>query len=202
MRTGGKSPMHKLSGQRWPIRLALSALVVVVVCSCEFRKTGWEEEVLLNNSKVVRVERHDNVRRSQRIGDKSSEFILESRMSITDSNGRKPEWRDGLEILLLATDPVTGEYVVVCTATDEIKWRERGSPAPPYWQFRLRDGKWVEQPLDDFVFEMDVNMVFDRNRASKHSGVVPLATKAQWMSQYSAAKYLRTIKRDARLGID
>ena len=192
---GEESPWHTLAS--WVVLLLLAT-----VGGCSTRTASWTEEVKLSNGRTVQVERQERYEIVGSIGGARGALNLEARLRVLDQAPASPEWVDRLEPLLLDVDTANSELVLICTSGDDQVWSARGKPTPPYWQFRLHDGKWIQEPVQEFVFGRETNLVIDRAWLREHTGPVTLAQKNKWRDENNLIKRYVSINRDSRFGID
>ncbi|HEV7605968.1 MAG TPA: hypothetical protein VGO61_01420 [Steroidobacteraceae bacterium] len=58
-------------------------------------------------------------------------------------------------------DAQLGEWTVLATTNNCDTWYEHGKPEPPYWEFRLRNGKWIASQLSEASIGRKTNLFFD-----------------------------------------
>ena len=109
----------------------------------------WTEDVRLADGSVVIVERHTRTEQSHVIK-------LDASMKFTGELAQLPEWRGPFAPLVLYDDQSGREWVIVATTSRCEVLRQRGPPRywfaadrpmTIYFEFRARNGAWVQTPL-------------------------------------------------------
>ena len=156
-------------------RMALSSLLLLsAVGGCRpntVSSIAWSEEVQLSTGRLV-------------VGKSTAEWArrgggyrvqLGSTLQIMDTPG-VPMWSEPMLALILDVDSRTGEYLIVATTENLEALQSTGRPTPPYWQFRLRSGRWVEEPVATTMWDRSSNMLLATNNPPAHH-VISLAEK-------------------------
>ncbi len=178
------------------IRLAFSAvlsatLLSLVGCSSDVVRR-WSEDVALDGGKSIVVDRYVKFWESNALGGGAyGSREIKSTLEFRGAMASLPTWNETLIPLLLYSDQATQEWVIVATTSSCEVWQQRGSPAPPYWEFRSKDGKWVSVPLSESSIGRTTNLYFDylKPLPARHLSV---AMKSQIIAQsYFNKKYLR-----------
>ena len=109
----------------------------------------WTEDVRLADGSLVIVERHTRIEQSHTIE-------LDASMKFTGQLAQLPEWRGPLAPLVLYEDQSGREWVIVATTSRCEIFYQRGPPryrfaadrpVTTYFEFRTRNGAWVQTPL-------------------------------------------------------
>ena len=170
--------------------------------ACTSPKDEWTEQVALDGGEVVTV--HTRLESDVRspVGDASQRFTAEARLKILGQIPDAPEWVDSRDPILLMRDPTTKDFVLIASSGDSRVWERHGRPMNPYWMFRLRDGAWTEEPIADFVFGRDTNLVLTLGPAGQKKGVVTLEEKRQWNAKANLGRRYRRVERHYQFGRD
>jgi hypothetical protein len=112
----------------------------------------WTEPVTLASGEVVRIRRHVELWHYREFGGGFSSAPEYRTSSIELIGSGAPIWDAPMVPIVLDMDPVTHEWIVVASGDGCSVWTRNGRPRPPYWAFRLRDGKWYRDALlESFV---------------------------------------------------
>jgi hypothetical protein len=163
--------------------------------------TEWTEQVQLSDGRIIEIEQRTV---GERVGPWGSGEALpiSNRIRFKASFSNAPEWEDVRVPILLDLDPRNGEVVIICTSNDSRVWEGHARPTPPYWQFRLHEGRWIEQPLDIDFFGRDANLIPDSAWLRKHRGLVTLEQKRRWFEEIPLASWYARIDPNALFGIN
>jgi hypothetical protein len=163
--------------------------------------TEWTEQVQLSDGRIIEIEQRTV---DERVGPwgAGEALPISNMIRFKASFSNAPEWQDVRVPILLDLDARNGEIVIICTSNDGRVWNGHGRPKPPYWQFRLHDGRWIEQPLDVIFFGRDANLIPDSWWLRKHRGLVTLEQKRRWFDEKSLASWFASIDPNARIGFD
>ena len=201
--TGYQTNAGDSARRRWHrtiLGLGVLFVLVFVLSACgDDLVTEWVEEVQLSDGRVIEIERRSQ---GERVGPMGSGETLPIEESIRFKSSTAPAWRDVRVPILLDRDARNGELVLICTSADSRVWEQRGQPAPPYWQFRLRGDQWVEQALDADFFGKATNLVPTPAWLKEHRGVATIEQKQRWFDAAAMLPRYRSINRDSRFGID
>lgn len=155
-----------MNSQRQPyVRVLFGALFLALLpvsgCTGEVERR-WTEDVELDGGKVIEVDRHVKFTESNSIsGDAYSSTNLESALTFKGELSELPAWSVPLVPILLYRDMTKSEWVIVAVTSSCDVWADRGSPVPPYWEFRLISGRWAESPLSQASIGRRTNLFFD-----------------------------------------
>lgn len=139
-------------------------LVLLVITACGFlgERRSWTEDVQLDDGSIVRIERYVKFSRSNSwSGDAPSATEERSTLKFTGDLARLPTWDVPLMPLVLYRDGQTKEWVIVAGAGQCEVWYRRGTPFPPYWEYRLSGGQWREQVLSQSSKGRVTNLFFN-----------------------------------------
>jgi hypothetical protein len=111
---------------------------------------------------VIVIDRYVKFTQSNAFGGGAySSTDLESRLSFRDELSSLPAWSAPLVPIVISQDKSGMEWVIVATTSNCDTWYEHGKPLPPYWEYRLRDGKWRESTLSRSSIGRATNLFFD-----------------------------------------
>jgi hypothetical protein len=144
-------------------RIAFVAIAIVLVIGCSGEvERRWSEEVALDDGETIVVERYVRFRESNSLaGDAYSSNLLAATLTAPEAKPKMQTWDVPLVPLVLYRDASSYEWVVVATTHSCDDWAKRGSPTPPYWEFRFVDGGWVQVPLSSASIGRKTNLFFD-----------------------------------------
>jgi hypothetical protein len=122
----------------------------------------WSEEVALDDGSFIVIDRYAKFKESNSLaGDAYSSTTLKSTLSFTGELSKLPPWDVALVPLVLYRDHQGGEWVIVAATYSCEVWAERGSPAPPYWEFRLKADGWSQSSLSQTSIGREANLFFN-----------------------------------------
>jgi hypothetical protein len=81
-----------------------------------------------------------------------------------------PAWEDALIPMVLYFDLSTSEWVLVATTNACEVWSGRNKPRWPYWEYRVVEGRWREEPVAEHSFGLQANLI-DVERLSNQQHV-------------------------------
>jgi hypothetical protein len=141
--------------------LLLLGLIPVGGCS-GVAERSWTEDVALDDGRVIVIDRYVKLKQSNALGGGAySSTDLESKLTFRDEMSALPAWSVPLVPIVLFHDQPAGEWVIVATTGNCDTWYEHGKPLPPYWEYRLRNGKWLESKLSKASIGRKSNLFFD-----------------------------------------
>lgn len=160
------------------------------------KQRTWTEDVALDDGTQVKIKRHVRFTdHNSWSGDAYGATDTEGTLEITATGTALPKWSAPLIPLVLYGDG--GEWVLVTKTSDCAVWRKRGGPRPPYWEFRLRDGQWVETPLSESSIGRRTNLFFRfREQVPRR---VTVADKLTIQSEATSHELYRSINPDPRI---
>jgi len=124
----------------------------------------WSEEVALDDGRVIIVDRYVAFEESNSwAGDAYSATETRSTISFRGELAKLPDWDVPLVPVLLYQDASDGNWAVVATTSSCEIWAERGSPQPPYWEYRLTHGAWSQTSLSRASIGRKPNLLFAYN---------------------------------------
>jgi hypothetical protein len=187
-------------------RLVLGAAGLAVAFwlfwSIDHATLRWTEQVQLEGGEVVLVKVRLKSSYLMPIGGPGSSFTEEARYEILGQNPPVPVWKDKRDPVLLWRDPNTRELVLVATAGYREVWKAHDRPRNPYWMFRLRNGVWREEPMEDFVFGRPTNLVQHPDLADQVEGAVTLDQKAYWLEHEGLQRSYSRVEKHYVFGRD
>ena len=150
-------------GVRRVLYSLLLTIGLVPVGGCDgIVERRWSEEVEIDEGNVIVVDRYIKFQESNSLaGDAYSSTTIKSTLAFTGELSKLPSWDVPLVPLVLYRDQTGGELVIVATSYSCEVWRERGKPAPPYWEYRLKANKWSQSPLSQISIGRESNMFFN-----------------------------------------
>jgi hypothetical protein len=177
--------------------LACGAIVPSGGCA-DVVERRWSEVVDIGSGKTIVVDRSVHFRGSNSLsGDAYSSTNLSSKLVFTNDLSNLPPWEGPLVALVLYFDESAGEWVVVAATYSCDTWAELGSPAPPYWEYRLKGGKWTLTPLSENSLGRESNLFF-HFEPPLPSNYLSLELKAQVLQKNHFAREYRGIWRDSK----
>jgi hypothetical protein len=157
-------------------------LLCVLLTACAPDVDGaWREEVVLKDGRVITVSRQVTWEEIQPWGQAKSYAIKKASLSLPVP--RAPEWRSSREnVVLVDFDEPRREYVVITTPATCGSYAAAGRPEPPYFEYRLREGRWQR-------------VTFSRELASSYPNVLVYPNEGAEPPLVTAAEKLERIKR-------
>lgn len=121
------------------LRILSAIMTLIFMSGCSTRHYEWTEDVDLGDGRTIQIEREVTFNFSLP-GSGGTAVAEETNAAIRFSGQLRklPVWQQPLRALELYQD-LNDEWVVVATTTSCDVWERRGKPAPPYWEFRLRN---------------------------------------------------------------
>lgn len=150
--------------------LALS-LLTAIGCAPGKVTREWSEEVALDDGRLVTIDRRVQFQESNSLaGDAYNATETSSTISFRDELSILAKWDAPLVPILLYQDKSADEWVIVATTSSCEVWSARGSPRPPYWEFRQKPKGWQPHSLSPSSFERKSNLFFayDSGLPAKH----------------------------------
>jgi hypothetical protein len=149
----------------WPrASIVFSAAVAsVLLAYCHgMGRRSWSEEVRLDDGRTLEIDRYVKFDSSNSLaGDSFSSKDLKSTLVFKGNNAISPEWDIPLVPIVLYADVTASEWVIVATTSNCDTWAERGSPRPPYWEYRLKGERWTQVPVSKTSYGRKTNLFFD-----------------------------------------
>jgi hypothetical protein len=174
----------------------------ILLVGCDNKSSKWVEQVKLEDGEVVLVRRSEIAELRFEIGGPSSAFPLGETLEIFVDGKALPVWKDEREPLLLMRHPFTKDFVLVTSTGDSRVWARHDRPMNQYWMFRLYSGRWIEEPIADFVFGRPTNITAYIGQASQIKGTVTLEQKAKWLEHENLAPSYRRVEKHYQFGND
>jgi hypothetical protein len=157
---------------------------------------AWTEDVRLDDGSSVRVRRTAtlNITNSW-AGDAYNAVEQQATLAFIGTLSSLPAWSAPRIALVLYRDRDTGEWTLVTTTTSCDIWERNGKPKPPYWEYRLRAGGWVEVPLSPASIGRPANLlhIYDKELPSHH---ITEVERQQLQSDKRIARKYREIRGD------
>lgn len=136
------------------------SLLLMEGCGKVSRK--WSEEVALDDGAVITIDRYVKFEESNSLaGDAYSAREIKSTLAFQQGHKETAIWDAPLVPILLYFEVGAKEWVVVATTSDCDAWVELGQPIPPYWEYRLTGGKWVQAKLSPESLGRKTNLFFN-----------------------------------------
>jgi hypothetical protein len=163
---------------RWSAggRTALAALgLAFVLAACGNVDISWKEQVKLASGEVIVVKRTAQGKRLGEIGGTGG--WAATRMTLEIAEPRRPtdppQWAERWVPMLFDFDGERKEWLVVATFYMCEDWVALGRPKLPYVQYRAREGRWIQVPLEASLFGRQANLLTGP-RASGEPALVTL----------------------------
>jgi hypothetical protein len=150
-------------------RLALFVIIgltfpLLFGCAPGKESRKWSEEVDLGDGRLITIDRYVQFQASNSLaGDAYNATETRSTISFRSELSALPKWDVPLVPILLYQDASSGAWAIVATTSSCEVWSGRGSPQPPYWEFRLIEDRWQEAPISAKSFDQQSNLFFDYN---------------------------------------
>lgn len=143
----------------WALLLVVG-LLPIAGCSGNVERK-WSEEVELDDGKVIVIDRFAMFKESNSLaGDAYNATDLTSRLGFQGELEALPVWSDVLVPILLYHDVGSQQWVIVATTSNCDTWYQNGGPVPPYWEYRISDGKWLKTSLSETSIGRKTNLFF------------------------------------------
>jgi len=179
--------------------LILWTLAVAPTSGCTgYVERKWSEEVVLDDGSIIVVDRYVKFQESNSpAGDAYNSTNIKGTLAFTGKQAELPKWDVPLTPIVLYRDVQPEEWVIVATTSNCDTWYERGRPEPPYWEFRLRNGKWTTSQLSDTSIGRKTNLFFgyEPNLPAKRIGV---ELKTQILANNDFAAKYRSVVADLK----
>ena len=168
-----------MTAMRWMFSLsAVLSLLTVIGCTPGKITREWSEEVALDDGKVINIDRYVQFQESNSwSGDAYNSTETRSTISFRDELSALPKWNEPLVPILLYHDTSGDEWVVVATTSSCEIWSARGSPRPPYWEYRLKPDGWQPHSLSTSSFERKSNLFFAYDSGLPATHITSVLTK-------------------------
>ena len=136
-------------------------LCTLLVSGCGKSQPDWKEEVKLQSGEIFVVKRTAKTKAFGEIGGaggwENEGMTIQIIQPIKPDN--PPKWDAKFVPLVFDRDPETKEGFMVATFYSCTSWYELGKPKLPYTEFRLKEGRWVQQPLSSSLIGREGNML-------------------------------------------
>jgi hypothetical protein len=180
MNAGGRTPTEDLPWLQGRTRASIRRrgatmlMLAAMLTACGRVDVEWKEEVRLNDGRVVIVNRTAQGKALGEIGGpggwRATRMTVEIDQPRLPSN--PPTWSERWVPMLFDYDADTREWFVVATFYTCRDSHDLGRPKLPYLQYRTRDGRWEQVPLDRRLFGRKANLLTGVNAR----GEPPLVT--------------------------
>jgi hypothetical protein len=147
---------------RRSVAIATFAGVLALLAACARPEvTSWQEDVQLSDGRTIRVAREVVWRTTHPMGE--SKIYMTAATTMRPSADRPvtalPEWKgNGEMLLLLDVDEQTKSFLLVTYPATCPRFNAGGRPDPPYFEYRVRAGKWEPVPFSPALAGRSSNM--------------------------------------------
>jgi hypothetical protein len=174
------------------LRLLTLLLATAIASACGNVDVSWKEEVKLADGRIIVVVRTAEGKALGEIGGPGGWRATRMTLEIDHPKvpQQPPRWSERWVPMLLDYDKGTGEWFLVATFYTCIDWYDLGRPRLPYLQYRAREGRWEEVPLDPKLYGRPANMLTGVN-ARGEPGLVDIDAKER--RKRNAAEEFRRI---------
>lgn len=144
--------------------LPILGFLISFIAGCDEMRSHadlrWTESVTLASGETVRIQRHVDMWHHRALGGGFSSAPQHKTSSIELAEGGDAAsiWDAPMVPIVLDKDPATNEWIVVAGSDGCDIWVRNGRPRPPYWAFRLRDGKWYRDAIPKSFLERPANL--------------------------------------------
>lgn len=127
----------------------LAAATPIAGCHPTLNDSTWHETVRLASGEDLNVKHHVRFHEHVAFGGGATGQAFDNSALEWSSDGKTViRWSAPMRPFLIDRDPNTDEWLVVANGGSEGGFYEvNGSPCPPQWAFRLREGTWFVQPV-------------------------------------------------------
>ena len=160
------------------LQLLTLLLAAAVLAACGNVDVSWKEEVKLADGRMIIVKRTAQGKALGEIGGPGG--WRATRMTLEIDRPKRPNeppvWSERWVPMLFDYDPESKEWFLVATFYTCIDWYDLGRPKLPYVQYRARNARWEEVPLDPKLIGRPANLLTGVN-ARGEPGLVSLVVK-------------------------
>ena len=129
--------------------------------ACGKSQIEWKEEVKLQSGEVIVVKRTAKSKDFGEIGGpggwENEGMTVQIIQPVKSDN--PPIWDAKFVPIVFDRDPATQEWFMVATFYSCTSWYDLGRPKLPYTEYRLKNGKWLQQPLSPHLIGREGNML-------------------------------------------
>jgi hypothetical protein len=152
---------NRRSRAAFTLKLLILLIVTGALPACGKVDVKWREEVRLASGETIIVARTAQGKRLGEIGGSGGWEATRMTVEIDDPKrpANPPAWSDRWVPMLFDFDPDTKEWFLVATFYTCTDWYDLGRPKLPYVQYRTRDGRWEQVPLDTKLFGRPANLL-------------------------------------------
>lgn len=155
------------TGAQWTIAAALCATVAVLVFYFSWTpdppgtvRLQWKEQVVLAGGAKIEIERFVRFHWQQPwAGPRSEDETQDAWLRSTLNPPAFPIWQAPMVPLVLDRDPGSGEWLLVATMSHCRVWALNGQPKPPYWAFRVENGRWMRTAMPEEIWGRPANLL-------------------------------------------
>ena len=162
-RPAGHSSSHARDRPSASAGLKLLTLLVLagVLTACGRVDVTWREQVRLASGEIIVVARTAQGKRMGEIGGPGGWGATRMTLAIDQPKvaANPPAWSERWVPMLFDYDPDAKEWFLVATFYLCTDWYDLGRPKLPYVQYRARDGRWEQVPLDPKLFGRQANLL-------------------------------------------
>jgi hypothetical protein len=161
-------------------------LLVSLLTSCGNSQIAWKEQVELQSGEVITVKRTAKTKDFGEVGGPGGWENEGMTVQIVQplKADDPPVWDAKFVPLVFDREPGTNEWFIVATFISCSSWYELGRPKLPYTEFRLKDGRWRQQPLSPQLIGRDANMLTHISSTDQRDHT--LASKASVLAEHPA----------------
>ena len=139
---------------------AVAALAALLIFFFN-RPIEWKEEVQLQSGEIILVKRTAKTKAFGEIGGpggwENEGMTVEVVKPLNSEN--PPKWEFPFVPLVFDRDTNTKQWFMVATFYSCQSWVALGKPALPYTEYRVINGKWVQQALSKELIGRQANML-------------------------------------------
>ncbi len=181
-----------------PIRLwagiVLIALQALLAGCSSTKQIEWKEEVLLQTGEKIMVERELVLREHFELsqGRNWVPYLYTIRFTHSSLLGGSVKWSYDETPMILDYDPRTHRFYIVVTIPHCAKYRELGSPVPPYLVFELVNGEWQRTAFKSELSGREANLLIT-DELQEAGEKISIKKKTEINAQPGLVEYLRKV---------
>jgi hypothetical protein len=152
----------------------------------------WTEPVILKSGGNVQIKRHVEMWHHRALGGgfSSATQFKTSSIELVENGVSVSIWDAPMVPMVLDKDPATNEWILVAGSDGCDIWVRNGRPRPPYWAFRLRDGRWYRDAIPESFVGRPANLLVEYD-VSDDSDKLDAQISARKQSQATNPKHPR-----------
>jgi len=164
------------------------------------KQRAWTEDVILDDGTALVIERsvhftdHNSLAQDSYGADEK-----DATLKFTGAQATLPAWSAPLIPMVLYRAAQTNDWVIVATTSSCELWYERGAPIPPYWEFRIVQGKWREIALTPQSIGQKTNLFLSYHPGLPAKHVTMQVKRQYWSDERTARKYQQVLSADETL---